>query len=220
MVFGDTDLVQARVDLAARTLEPLDLRAPYGERDEVSPAGDRVARLLGGAERGMSLSVVDLAGTELVDVPLPAGSVVQLPIAWAPDGSSIVLSGCLGCDPTATSPSAGGQQLLLVPLDGGPIRQLTEGTAGGVSHAQFSPDGATIAYSTVACVDTCTGGIATVRVADGRVTQLTTTGQDAAPAWSPDGDRIAFQRGGADGGIHVIDRDGGRPGAPDHGSRL
>ncbi len=211
IVFGDTDLVQARVDLAARTVAPLDLRNADGQQDEVSPAGDRVARLVGDEERGMSLSVVDLEGTELVNVPLPAGSVASSAIAWAPGGTSVVLSGCLGCDPAARSSSVGGQQLLMVPLDGSPIRQLTDGTAGSVSHARFSPDGSTIAYSTVLCRDTCAGGIATVRVADGLVTPLTTTGPDVAPAWSPDGARIAFQRGGNDGGIYVIDRDGGNP---------
>ena len=46
----------------------------------------------------MSLSVVDLNGAELVNIPLPAGAVASIGVEWAPDGSSVLLSGCLPCD--------------------------------------------------------------------------------------------------------------------------
>ena len=186
-VFGDGSQLTAAVDLATGESSAMNLSSPGAERDEMSPAGDRVARLVGDAEQGMSVSVVDMAGAELMSVPLPAGLVASEAIAWSPDESSIALT-------------AGGQ-LLLVPLDGSPIRQLTGDTAGSVGSVRFSPDGSTVAYSTV--------GISTVRVADGLVAQLTTSGPDVSAAWSPDGRRIAFQRGGGEGGIYVVDADGG-----------
>jgi Tol biopolymer transport system component len=208
LVFGDMDRVQAQVDVTAGTIAPLDLLDLDGQQDEVSPDGRRVARLVGDAERGMRLSVVDLGGTELENVPLPAGAVMYSGIEWAPDGRSVLLGGCLPCAAKPSPASTNHQHLFLVPLDRGAIRQLTDDTDGLFSHARFSPDGATVAYSTVDCSGTCEGGIATVRVADGHVTQLTTVGPDVAPAWSPEGDRIALQRGGGDGGIFIMDRDG------------
>ena len=198
-VFGDGSRLSAVVDLATGQSSAVNLSA-QGARDEVSPASDRVARLVGDEEQGMRLSVVDMAGAELVNIPLPAGLAVSEAIAWSPDESSVALA-------------AGGQllgQLLLVPLDGSPIRQLTPDTGGNVGSASFSPDGSTVAYSSLECSEQCSGGISTVRVADGLVTQLTASGPDVAwLTWSPDGGRIAFQRGGGEGGIYVIDRDGG-----------
>ena len=72
-VFGDGSRLTAAVDLATGESSAMNLSSPGAERDEMSPAGDRVARLVGDAEQGMSLSVVDMAGAELVNVPLPAG---------------------------------------------------------------------------------------------------------------------------------------------------
>jgi hypothetical protein len=56
------------------------------------------------------------------------------------------------------------------------------------------------------------GDIHAIRPDGSDLTQLTTTGDTASPAWSPDGSRIAFTRGeGADLGVHVMYADGTEP---------
>jgi Tol biopolymer transport system component len=206
IVFGDTDLVQARVDVAARAIAPLDLRDPDGQQDAVSPAGDQVARLVGDAERGLAVSVVDLEGAELARIALPEGAEAMNEVAWAPDATAVVVSACVGCAADA-SDGASRWSLLLVPLDGTSIRTLAAPAGVMPSQARFSPDGGTIAFAGG-------DGIWLVEVADGRFARLTTNegGRDESPAWSPDGERIAFARsadGGTGGGLFVVGRDGG-----------
>jgi dipeptidyl aminopeptidase/acylaminoacyl peptidase len=203
-VFADGEAVQAFVDVEQRTLETLPI-GESGGRDAVSPAGDLVARLDGDAEHG-SLVIVDLDGTEVQRVPLTPGLQPFINLAWSPDGTSILVSGCVPCDEAPPRHD----HLFIVPLDGGPIRQLTDRTTGFFGSARWSPDMTSITYTDSDCgVDPCSGGIGTVRVQDGHVTGLT-DGGDSKPAWSPDGHRIAFERAaGASKGIYVMDADGG-----------
>ena len=66
--------------------------------------------------------------------------------------------------------------------DGTQRRRLPLRTVWGQTLS-WSPDGRWLASER--------NGVATVRVSDGTVRQLT-RGHDVTPAWSPDGDRIAF----------------------------
>ena len=203
--FGDKESVQALVDVEQRTLETLPL-GQTGGRDAVSPAGALVASLEGDAESGSSLVVVDLDGIEVQRISLPVGLQPFINLAWSPDGASILVSGCLPCEEAPPRHD----HLLIVPLDGSPIRQLTDQTTGFFGSARWSTDGSSIAYTDSDCgADRCSGGIGTVRVQDGLVTPLTDAG-DTAPAWSRDGRRIAFERvAGASKGVYVMDADGG-----------
>jgi Tol biopolymer transport system component len=54
--------------------------------------------------------------------------------------------------------------------------------------------------------DLCCGDLLAIDPASGAVQRLTRRYRDAAPQWSPDGHRIAFQR--SDGAIYVINADG------------
>ncbi|MEP6639114.1 MAG: hypothetical protein ABJC39_07170 [Chloroflexota bacterium] len=203
-VFADSDSVQVMADIATGAVEPLGL-VPGGGRDAVSPAGDLVARLEGDTESGSSVSMVDLDGNEVLRTPLPAGMQAFLELAWSPDGTAVLVSGCLPCD---EPPGTRHDYLYSVPVDGGAPREVADSTTGSFGMVGWSPDMATIAFSDAQCATTCTGGIGTVRVRDGLVNHLTDA-DDGSPAWSPDGTRIAFTRDGSEGrGIYVIDADG------------
>lgn len=203
-VFADSDSLQALVDIDQETIETLPI-GPSGGRDAVSPAGDLVARLDGDAEAGSVVVVLDLDGNEVHRIPLPVGLQPFLELAWSPDGSSVLVSGCLPCEDAGTAH----HHLFIVLLDGGPIRQLGDNTTGYFGLARWSSDMTTIAYTNTDCGgDPCSGGIGIVRVGDGRVTPLTNSG-DSGPVWSPDGRRIAFERlSGANKGIYIMDADG------------
>ena len=204
IVFGGSDSVVARVDVSGKSVDAL--RIPVaGYRDAVSPAGDLVARLTEDGDR-LVVSVLDLDGVEVHrSAPLPAGVTPLIAIAWSPDASSLFVSSCYPCETTPEH-----NHLFRVPIDGSPVQDLVDSTAGYFGWMSWSPDGSTLAFSNVQSGETtATGGIGTVRIADGLVTQLTTNGGEA-PAWSPDGTRIAFARGfgAADAGIHVMNADG------------
>jgi hypothetical protein len=203
-VFGDSDSVQVVVDVATGAIDLLGL-VPSGGRDAVSPAGDRVARLEGDTESGSSVSVVDLDGNEVLRTPLPAGLQAFIELAWSPDGTSILVSGCLPCD---EPPGTRQDYLYSVPADGGAPREVADSLTGPFGWVAWSPDGATIAFSDAQCATVCTGGIGTIRLRDGLVTRLTDA-DDRSSAWSPDGTRIAFTRVTGNGpGIYVMDADG------------
>jgi len=76
-------------------------------------------------------------------------------------------------------------QIYVVPVDGGSMKQLTNGASSATSP-RWSPDGKKIAYTT--------GGQIWVMENDGdnkdQVTKISTNA--AAPVWSPDGQWIAF----------------------------
>ena len=86
---------------------------------------------------------------------------------------------------------------------------------GRVSEQRISPDGKWVAY-TVATpslpANRLERNLWLVAVAGGEARQLTTSGHDQRPAWSPDSKKIAFlsSRGGADA-VYVLPLEGGDP---------
>jgi Tol biopolymer transport system component len=101
------------------------------------------------------------------------------------------------------SDRSGASQLYAMPLAGGTARQITH-ASGSATRPAVSPDGRLIAYEYDA------DGTSEVRVvrADG-VPVRTLRGDDArAPAWSPNGEKVAFA---AQRAIWVVDADGGSP---------
>jgi len=122
---------------------------------------------------------------------------------WAPDGTKIAFV-------------SGNFDIYVMNADGSNRVQITSGDVIDLRPA-WSPDGARIAFARNQCtiVDghyVCDGNWDIyVMDADGSgpVGLTSDPAQDFAPAWSPDGTRIAFysERGGV-GGIHVMNADG------------
>jgi len=207
------------VEVASHRISPVqlegqDVAIKVGPQSPWAPGSDRIASIVDSEASGPVVEgedlwtsqghilISDLEGREVGRLALPAwpGTVTSRPI-WSPDGSSITFVGCLAsCD------GPNDQSLLLVPVDGSPLRVIALPGQGYDSPA-WSPDGSTIAFGSP-------DGIQTLDYATGRQSRIT-HGNDHAPTWSRDGRRLAFVRGdipylaGPVGPIWAVDVDGG-----------
>ncbi|WP_419996319.1 amidohydrolase family protein [Streptomyces boninensis] len=147
---------------------------------------------------------VDLAGG-IWTLPLHGGAATPLTGAdaeaaqpdWAPDGRELVFQAYVD----------GNFHLCTVPAAGGAPRQLTSGP---YDHREprYAPDGRTIAFAS----DRGGNGyrIHQLDLRTGRITPWPgdPKGEEAAPAWSPDGERLAVLTDGT--AIDAVDRAGVR----------
>jgi TolB protein len=135
--------------------------------------------------------------------------------AWSPDGEQIVYVD--GPKVFSGVPSRFGS-LFVVDSDGGEARRLTRGSAD--TDPDWSPNGNEIVFTrgvTLSSPTDANEDIYVLDVATGATHQLTATPAgvyETAPAWSPDGSRIAFARGtnstefDGKSNIYVMNRDG------------
>jgi TolB protein len=172
------------------------------------------------------LSVMNAGGSGERVVARPAGS-----YDWSPDDSRIAFAKPVeGDEPLESGSSA----LAVVDLETGEERQVTESGY----EPTWSPDGSRLAYLDSVCPEDplsngeCNGDIYSVELDGGAITRLTSAeGEDQNPAWSPDGDKIAFSTtrhdrlGTEDGGaytseIYVMDADGSNETRVTHDRRV
>ncbi len=146
----------------------------------------------------------------------------MIPFDVAPDGGQVVFATCRYPPPGVEPSDQHGDyqyELSLVASGGGDIQRLTA-NATFDGYPAWSPDGRRIAFLRALTTDSANGGardLVTV-AADGGDAKRIVTGEDLnlhAPAWSPDGRRLAFV---AKRELYVADAD--RPQVQDLGSGL
>jgi TolB protein len=151
-------------------------------------------------------------GSGVRQITHPPRRVLDIVPNWSPRGTKIVFQRVAldGCGPACEK-----DEIYVVNSDGSGLKALAhdEGSKGCIQHERpaggtcrgvptWSPDGKLIAFECAKLTATQTNpylGRVCVMNADGsgvhQVRQTPSTGVgDAAPSWSPDGTRIAFQR--------------------------
>ena len=162
-----------------------------------SPDGERIAfaRVTdpGTPSAHSGIVVMDADGGNEMQITRAVLPGYDLAPAWSPDGLSIAFTR-VAASTTSDGPSA---TIFVVSPEGGEPRRLTD--EGGEPH--WSPDGSRIAFTAYrdrfgrTCFHECSmsGEIYVLEVESGQEKRLTRSkADDGSPAWSPDGNSIAF----------------------------
>jgi TolB protein len=161
--------------------------SPDGERLAFSVEDQEDAPTATGTSGIWTLSP-DAAGTPTRRVT-PATVFADFP-AWSPDGNMIAFSGLAQSDDF----NERNFDIYVVPVNGGTPRALTQTPTLDEEEPSWSPDGTKLVYGTL-------GGEGAspdiwIMNSDGSDQRalVSTPDYDHAPAWSPDGEEIAFMR--------------------------
>jgi Tol biopolymer transport system component len=187
------DIYVASLDGSTRRVvsHPADDRTPAW-----SPDGDRIV-FSSNRTGSYDLYVLDLLSGTPPQPLTTTKSADEFAPNWSPDGTKIAFDRYSGGLPT--------QDVWLMDANGRHARNLTPHTRDSYDGgANWSPDSRRIAFHSRRIG---AGNDIFVMRRNGKgVRRLTTGGQSAGPAWSPQGDQIAFF--GPSGDIYVMNADG------------
>jgi hypothetical protein len=181
----------------------------------IVPKANGLISFQGGGEGGTWTDAIQPDGSGR-DTLIGRGTYVAQ-IAWSPDGTKIAYVGSVWADQSPDGTTHFG--IFTANPDGSNARQLTDG--GNDGWPTWSPDGSRIAFSSTRANPTsndciaggdsiCPTDIYVMNVDGGEVIRLTDDpAPEYAPAWSPDGGRIALVRTrGHTNEIDVMNADG------------
>jgi Tol biopolymer transport system component len=171
-----------RYDLHSRRFVP-ELTGVSGDQLEFSRDGKWVVYVSIPGESLVRAAADGSQRLQLSSSPLTAG----MP-HWSPDGKQIAFSGG-----TPGKPS----RIYVVPSDGGPVRQVTNGEGGkyGDGDPSWSPDGASLAFGANNNDAADEESIHAVDLKTNQVSALPGSEGIWSPRWSPDGRFIAALSG-------------------------
>ena len=188
----------------------------YGSQPDWSPSGRELAFVYStpnGASRGLLVYLIDRDGRHAREIEIErdeeGGEREAVPVYQDPTFSA---DGRLLAFVAETEPHEV-QQIFLLALGTGKVRQLTEGAHSAVDPA-FAPDGRTLAYACETAShthDICLADVSSGR----RSTLVRSSGDDRNPTFSPSAATIVFESNLADRtnairSLYSVSRTGGR----------
>lgn len=170
---------------------------------DFSPDGERVV-FVNRVEQGQtSLWIVDRSGENLrllYEGPNYAGPTSIVGAAWSPDGQTIAFA-------MSTTQLFEYDIFLINADDNQPARQLNTGLLGITGSLDWSPDGTSLLISAGPPGDK---DIFLLNLAANTILRLTNGGNNNSPAWSSDGQWVAYNslRNGGQADIYIMRADG------------
>jgi hypothetical protein len=183
----------------------------------VSPGGETIA-FVHELDRGTHIQVIATVPIDggIVSWHTPENLGATDPV-WSPDGGSIAFVGW--AEQTVPSGSEAPKRyraIFTIDATNGRPQRVTDGGIPSTSDPTWSPDGRSIAFAGGSCGSSCEtatqSDLYIVDVSSTNVRRLTSMSgeiDEEAPAWSPNGTRIAFTRPGDEGDeVRTIAPDG------------
>ncbi len=149
-----------------------------------SPDGTKIAYAGSSSNGGdQDIYVVNVDGTNVVNLTPNTPMSIDLSPAWSPDGKTIAY---------ASIAPVGGSHIYIMNADGSGRRRLDQGATLNARHPTWSPDGASIAWSRSIQGSTTGMDIVIANLAGVEQSVLALPGDQVDAAWSADGRHFAY----------------------------